>query len=42
MRPTDVPSSAHIRHVQHHSTDGDQGLRYDAVLMDAAQDIRKR
>lgn len=42
MRAAAVAAPAHLRHVQHHLADGDQGLRHDAVLLDAAEDIRER
>lgn len=42
VRPADVPAPAHLRHVQHDRAHRDQRIRYDAVLLDVTQDIRKR
>lgn len=42
MRIGDVTSSADLRYVQHDSPDGDQGIRHDAVFVDATQDLWKR
>lgn len=42
MRAAAVAAPAHLRHLQHDIAHRDQGLRHDAVLLDAAQDIRKR
>lgn len=42
VRVANVAPSSHLRYVQHNIADRDKRIRNDAVLVDAAQDIRQR